>query len=59
MKRESYICKKCGVEFSPLQGQEEQPVCPECGSETTDKVDRASGSVQFTTCCAPKKSPFS
>lgn len=56
MEEESYICRKCGVEFSAIPGQEEPPDCPQCQSNEAEKLERASGSTPGDACGAPTKS---
>ena len=41
MRKEEYICRKCGFEFSAIPGAEEPPECPECESDETDRLERA------------------
>jgi hypothetical protein len=42
MEGERYICRKCGMEFVAIPGEEEPPECPECESDETDRLERAS-----------------
>ena len=41
MGEERYICRKCGFEFSAIPGAEEPPDCPECESDETERLERA------------------
>jgi len=41
MEEEKYICRKCGIEFVAIPGEEEPPECPECESDETEKLERA------------------
>jgi putative FmdB family regulatory protein len=41
MGQDQYICRKCGFEFSAIPGAEEPPDCPECDSDETDRLERA------------------
>ncbi len=38
---EQYICRRCGVEFIAIRGEEEPPECPECESDDVEKLERA------------------
>ncbi len=41
MKKEKYICRQCGFEFTAIPGEEEPPDCPECASDETEKLELA------------------
>ncbi|MHB8110737.1 MAG: hypothetical protein ACYDHW_11990 [Syntrophorhabdaceae bacterium] len=42
MAEKEYICRKCGVTFSAIPGQEEPPECPECEKSEIEKHEDAS-----------------
>ena len=41
MEEEKYVCRRCGVQFSAIPGEEEPPDCPECESDETEKLELA------------------
>ena len=41
MKAQRYICRTCGFEFVAIPDAEEPPDCPECESDQTEKLERA------------------
>jgi rubrerythrin len=41
VEEEKYICRTCGTEFRAIPGEEEPPECPECESDETEKLERA------------------
>ena len=41
MEEEKYVCRRCGIEFKAIPGEEEPPDCPECESDETEKLELA------------------
>ncbi len=41
MPRDNYICRRCGLEFRAIPGEEEPPECPECESTEIEKLERS------------------
>lgn len=41
MASQKYICRRCGVEFTAIPGEEEPPDCPECESDEVEKLELA------------------
>ena len=41
MEEEKYICRRCGIEFTAIPGEEEPPECPECESDEVERLERA------------------
>ena len=41
MDKEAYICRRCGLEFKAIPGEEEPPECPECESDEVEKLELA------------------
>jgi putative FmdB family regulatory protein len=41
MRPQKYVCRSCGFEFVAIPGSEEPPDCPECESDETEKLERA------------------
>jgi hypothetical protein len=52
MAEGDYICRKCGIEFSAVPGEEEPPNCPECESDEVERLERA---TYGGTSCEPPK----
>ncbi len=42
MAEREFICRKCGVTFSAIPGEEEPPECPECEKSEMEKHQDAS-----------------
>lgn len=41
MAEQTYICRKCGYEFTAIPGEQEPPECPECESDEIEKLEDA------------------
>ncbi len=41
MARKEYVCRRCGLEFSAIPGEEEPPECPECETNDTERLELA------------------
>jgi len=42
MAEVTYICRRCGVTFSAIPGEEEPPECPECEKNETEILEDSS-----------------
>ena len=42
MAEKEFVCRKCGVIFSAIPGEEEPPECPECSKSEAEKLEDAS-----------------
>jgi len=41
MGSQAYICRRCGLEFKAVPGEEEPPECPECESDEIERLELA------------------
>ena len=56
MDKEAYICRRCGLEFKAIPGEEEPPECPECESDEVEKLELATiGRMTERSAGSPKK----
>lgn len=39
MARREYVCRRCGLEFRAIAGEEEPPECPECETNDTERLE--------------------
>jgi len=39
MARREYVCRRCGLEFRAMAGEEEPPECPECETSDTERLE--------------------
>ncbi len=57
MAEDSFICRKCGFEFSAISGQEKPPDCPECRSDDIEKLEHKGLGTTSSSCGGPTKNP--